>query len=307
VRFRKLRTQVSLQNSHCFDYSLADRNDNLIQPHDLANSFYKEKKMSNIQLTGRIFLEFELKIQSGLHIGGSDEGISIGGVDKTVIRDPLTNRPYIPGSSLRGKIRSLTEKYQGAKQNNRIGQIYIHTCDNQADYDTCEICHIYGVPGEKDFSSPTRLIVRDIQLTDKSAEDLNKLRTDLPYTEVKTEVAIDRVTSAASPRQMERVPAGAVFGPAEMVYSLYDHNGSGSVDDLQRFKTVVTGLQLLEDDYLGGLGSRGSGKVALTNIAIKVKSATRYDQPQTVQRYDSLPALVADYSQLEQKINQALK
>jgi len=276
--------------------------------------------MSNIQLTGRIFLEFELKIQSGLHIGGSDEGISIGGVDKTVIRDPLTNRPYIPGSSLRGKIRSLMEKYTGAEQNNPIGNnVKIHSCgagvrENDEEgmrrateaYKKCPICQIFGVPGERKFSSPTRLIVRDIQLTDKSAEDLNKLRTDLPYTEVKTEVAIDRVTSAASPRQMERVPAGAVFGPAEMVYSLYDHNGSGSADDLKRFKTVITGLQLLEDDYLGGLGSRGSGKVALSNIAVKVKSAARYDDRQSMSSYDSLARLVADYSQLEQKINQAL-
>ena len=48
---------------------------------------------SSIKLEGRIFIDFNIAAQTGLHIGGSDTGIEIGGVDKTVIRDPLTNRP----------------------------------------------------------------------------------------------------------------------------------------------------------------------------------------------------------------------
>ena len=68
-----------------------------------------------IKLQGRVFITFDIEAKTGLHIGGSDTGIEIGGVDKTVIRDPLTNRPYIPGSSLRGKMRSLTEKHLGRK------------------------------------------------------------------------------------------------------------------------------------------------------------------------------------------------
>jgi CRISPR-associated protein Csm3 len=261
---------------------------------------------STIRLQGRVFLTFDLKTETGLHIGGSDEGISIGGVDKTVIRNPLDNRPYIPGSSLRGKIRSLTEKYTGATQNNRIGQVTIHTCETQADYDGCAICHIYGVPGEKEFSSPTRLIVRDIHLTEGSTKALNALRTALPFTEVKTEVAIDRVTSAASPRQMERVPAGAVFGRAEMVYSIYGGEGFDSAADLRRFKTVITGLQLLEDDYLGGLGSRGSGRVTLQTIEVTVKSRQDYDKVQPAGSYDNLAALVADFDQMRRRLEDLL-
>ncbi len=262
--------------------------------------------MSTIKLTGRIFLTFNLEAKSGLHIGGSEEGISIGGVDKTVIRDKLTNQPYIPGSSLKGKIRSLTEKYQGAIQNQRIGQVSIHTCKRVEDYQTCDVCQIYGAPGETGFSTPTRLIVRDTQMTADSVKEFRALRTDLPFTEVKTEVAIDRVTSAASPRQMERVPAGAVFGLAELVYSLYDGDTCDSNKDLQRFKTVVTGLQLLEDDYLGGLGSRGSGKVALQTIKVTVKSPNNYDTPQEVGAYANLADLVKDFEPLQKKIRQAL-
>ncbi len=269
--------------------------------------------MSNIQLTGRIFLTFDIVTQSGLHIGGSDEGIGIGGVDKTVIRDPLTNQPYIPGSSLRGKIRSLTEKYSGAEQNNRIGQVTIHTCKDKDKYQNCDICQVYGVPGEMGFSSPTRLIVRDVQMHDESVKKLNELRTDLPYTEAKTEVAIDRVTSAASPRQMERVPARVTFGDAQMVYSLYEGSGCDSAADLERFKTVVTGLQLLEDDYLGGLGSRGSGRVKLAHIKVEVKSQQNYEQRQTAHPQDkeagyvSLDELVADFDPLKARLGQALQ
>ena len=73
-----------------------------------------------IQLKGRVILTFDIATITGLHIGGSDTGIEIGGVDKTVIRDALTNRPYIPGSSLRGKMRSLLEKYEGKEQNKQI-------------------------------------------------------------------------------------------------------------------------------------------------------------------------------------------
>jgi CRISPR-associated protein Csm3 len=255
---------------------------------------------------------------TGLHIGGSDEGISIGGVDKTVIRNPLDNRPYIPGSSLRGKMRSLVEKYTGAIQNNSIGRdVKIHSCGANAkteaeieqataEYKVCPVCQVFGAPGERKFSTPTRLIVRDVHLSEESAQELDGLRTDLPFTEVKTEVAIDRVTSAASPRQMERVPAGAIFGRAELVYSIYGGHGFDPAADLERFKTVVTGLQLLEDDYLGGLGSRGSGRVALQRIEVRVKARPNYDQVHEVGRYDQLPGLAADFEQLHGRITGVL-
>ena len=105
-----------------------------------------------IKLKGRVFVTFEVKTITGLHIGGSDTGIEIGGVDKTVIRDALTNRPYIPGSSLKGKMRSLVEKYRGLPQNQRIGQGYIHSCGangskDQEEYLHCDVCQVFGVAG----------------------------------------------------------------------------------------------------------------------------------------------------------------
>ena len=222
-------------------------------------------------LYGRVFIECSIEAKTGLHIGGAESSLSIGGVDNVIIRDPLSNRPYIPGSSLKGKMRSQMEKFHGLPQNRRIGKnVKIHTCDTASSYAGCAVCHIYGLPGELDFSTSTRLVVRDVQLTEASVAALQHAKTALPMSELKFEVAIDRVTSAATPRQMERVPAGAVFGPAEMVYSIYEEA------DLDRFANVIEGMQLLEDDYLGGSGSRGSGKVAFKEIRLYTRARGSY-------------------------------
>ena len=261
-----------------------------------------------IQLEGRVFLTFDIEATTGLHIGGSDTGIEIGGVDKTIIRDALTNRPYIPGSSLRGKMRSLLEKYHGKTQNQQIGKGYIHSCKDAGEYEKCEVCQVFGVPGEREFGGPTRLIVRDVRMSDASADALNKSgRTDLPYSEVKTEVSIDRVTSAANPRQMERVPAGTVFGAAELVYSIYSGDGCDPATDVAHLLTVVEGLQLLEDDYLGGLGARGSGRVCLQNIRVTLRTKAGYlETPQPLAGYDSLRELVAARDVLQNQVFSAL-
>jgi len=238
-----------------------------------------------VTLYGRVFITSDIKAMTGLHIGGASGALAIGGVDSPVIRDPLTNRPYVPGSSLRGKMRSLTEKMTGRPQNFRIGKgVHVHVCETAKDdkgkdlppeqqpYSQCPVCTVFGVPGERYTNAPTRLVVRDVFLSDTSATKLQAAQTDLPYSEVKWEATIDRVTSAAVPRQIERVPAGAEFENFEMVYSIY-HEA-----DIARLVTVVEAMQLLEDDYLGGLGSRGSGKIAFQNLAIYARSSKDYGE-----------------------------
>ena len=224
-------------------------------------------------LFGRIFITCQVRVRSGLTIGGSGSMLGIGGVDKEVIVDQLTGRPYIPGSSLKGKIRSQMEKFHGLPQNQPIAKVKIHSCKDPESYEKCVVCKLFGLPGERDFATPTRLVVRDVPLTYKSAQRLLRAKTDLRYTEVKTEVAIDRITAQASPRSIERVPAGAVFGPAEMVYSIY------SPEDVDRFTNVLEGMQLLEDDYLGGSGTRGSGKVVFRNIKLYTRARGEYRTP----------------------------
>jgi CRISPR-associated protein Csm3 len=168
---------------------------------------------------------------------------------------------------------------------------------------------VFGVPGELDFATPTRVVVRDVQLTGDSAKELEtKARTDLPYTEIKTEVAIDRVTSKANPRQMERVPAGSVFGPAELVYSVYEGAGCDAANDVKNLRDVIEGLQLLEADYLGGLGSRGSGKVQLQNIQVTVRNNKDYlADPITLGPENGYPDLAKMAKALDDVMSKARK
>ena len=252
--------------------------------------------MNSIKLYGRVFIQAEILAVTGLHIGGSSTGLEIGGLDKAVIRNPLTKRPYIPGSSLRGKMRSLTEKRLNLPQNNRIGQVTIHTCKKEEDYKKnggCVVCHVFGVPAELEYSGPTRLVVRDVPLTNESAIALENANTELPYAELKTEVAIDRVTSVATPRTLERVPAGAVFGPAELVFNIYEEA------DFDRFKSVIEALQLVEDDYLGGAGSRGSGKIRFSKLEVKGRAAEDYAELESFGTFENVQELLNAFEDLK--------
>jgi CRISPR-associated protein Csm3 len=249
-----------------------------------------------INLYGRVFIKAQIKAVTGLHIGGSSAGLEIGGLDKAVIRDPISKRPYIPGSSLRGKMRSQTEKVLGLRQNNRIGQVTIHTCKTDVEYNAnggCPVCHVFGVPGEVDATGPTLLVVRDVPLTDDSAARMEKAKTDLPFAELKTEVAIDRVTSAATPRTIERVPAGAEFGPAELVFSIY------AAADYDRLKLVIDALQLVEDDYVGGSGSRGSGKVEFASLEVFARSRGDYSVKREFKTFAQVHDLAAAFGDLK--------
>ncbi len=220
--------------------------------------------MSKVKITKKIFIKGTIECKTGLHIGGSDQTLSIGGVDNVVVRDPMTNTPYVPGSSIKGKMRSLLEKYYGLEPNSpsKTPAIYVPQ-KNETDPNGIRIGEIFGVPAEIDRISPTRLIVRDAFLTEESKKALENLETDLPYSEVKTEVTINRVSSKANPRQMERVPAGTEFGFEFIlnVFAIEDGDQEKRDDEKGLLEEVFKGMQLLQDDYLGGSGSRGYGKI----------------------------------------------
>jgi len=248
--------------------------------------------MGDIKLQGKIIITGKIKAETALHIGGSKTGIDIGGVDNPVIKDH-EGKPYIPGSSLKGKMRSLLEKSEGlaktselviqkeAQKEDKSDEIKIHMCNNV----DCPVCNIFGrTTGEQTkandgtkiniSNTPTRLIVRDAKLIDSSIPEDVKENLDLEWTEVKFENSIDRITSAANPRQQERVPRGAEF-EMEIVYNIYEEN------DKSRFRKVLKAMQLLEDDYLGGSGSRGYGKIGFQDIKIFWNSNNDYESGDT--------------------------
>ncbi|MEM2889789.1 MAG: type III-A CRISPR-associated RAMP protein Csm3 [Candidatus Hadarchaeum sp.] len=125
-------------------------------------------------LHGRI-ITGNIRAVTGLHIGKGRGEVMISGLDNPVIRDTLTELPYIPGSSLKGKLRSLAEKREGKEKNfPKNSKVQIHICERSEDYQECAVCHIYGVPSNIESAAPTRLVVRDVFLDDNSRRRLKE-------------------------------------------------------------------------------------------------------------------------------------
>ncbi|MBF0307995.1 MAG: type III-A CRISPR-associated RAMP protein Csm3 [Magnetococcales bacterium] len=204
----------------------------------------------------------QLLLCSGLHIGSGNTEMHIGGSDNPVIKHPHTNRPYIPGSSLKGKIRSLLEWRVGGKaildgKPMSYGKLQQLPDDDRPDALT--ILKLFGnSAGEKlkdevyqEIGLP-RLIFRDCMLSDEWVTSVNNKKLSL--TETKMENTINRVSGVAEhPRSMERVPAGAIFNFCLVIRRF------GEEEELHDL--LFKGLKLLEMDSLGGSGSRGYGRV----------------------------------------------
>lgn len=285
-------------------------------------------------LLGKLTLTSHLSAETGLHIGGGGENLDIGGLDKPVIRDPLTKYPYLPGSSIKGKLRSTLERLLN-KPLNRTGgsDTWRYESDDLADgftevergqfvaYEgarTCQVSRLFGSTGGSKFwmpietareeglfsdknrthtiqnqncvqvsrgrNAPARLIIRDSHLVTESAEKLKQVDTGLYMTEWKFENGIDRVTAAANPRQLERVPAGSKF-KFELVYTVED--ASQAIEDIQN---IAIALAILEDDALGGHGSRGYGKVRFQHFNFSYRSLAQYRQMTNTQGTSEIQA-----------------
>ncbi len=207
-----------------------------------------------MKLKGIIKLNAIIEVLNGLAIGGGKEDIEIGGIDNQVIKDPHTDEPYIPGSSIKGKMRFLTEWQLGLVEK-KSGDV--HSCDNS----DCPVCRIFGTINTEHKNGPTRLIVRDSKFIGNFDPE--------KHIEIKYSTAINRLTGTAkkgSLRNMERVVPGVQFS-FELVYRVFDTGDDGK-NDLERFKTVARALQWLENDTLGGSGSRGCGKIKFETIKV---------------------------------------
>lgn len=201
------------------------------------------------KLIKKIKIQTTITLQTGLHIGGSSENVEIGGVDNPVIKLATRNgQPYIPGSSIKGKMRCLLEQAAGSPA---VGQ-------------SKEVNNLFGITENKKLQTdnqPSKIIVRDAMLTEKSVRELLASDLDMPYTENKFENTIDRVKGVANhPRQMERVPAGTEFA-VEFVINVWDND-----KEEELMKLFKKGLNMLENDYLGGSGSRGYGQIVFGEL-----------------------------------------
>ena len=216
-----------------------------------------------MKLTNIIEIKAKLELQTGLHIGAGDSEMHIGGIDNSVIKHPITQSPYIPGSSLKGKIRTLLEWRSGAVQSTPLTLKEVSKNPEEVK----NILRLFGISGDTKNSDQevaeigvSRLAFWDCALDaewEKSIRNDNQL-----LTEAKNENTIDRITSTAgNPRQTERVPAGAKFN-----FKLMLRQFEGDKPEL--LALVLKGLKLLEMDSLGGSGSRGYGKVKFVELTV---------------------------------------
>lgn len=194
---------------------------------------------------GKILIKGEIETITGLHIGGTDSYSAIGAVDSPVIRDSVSGNPIIPGSSLKGKMRFLLQRTFGASPS--------HDKDHE------QVIRLFGSSGSRDSNAvPSRLKFSDCFMDQDKVEELRA--ANIRLTEIKTENTIDRKKGEANPRQIERVIRGAIF-EFELIYDVLNKN-----EVYEDFKNISLAMGLLEKDYLGGHGSRGSGRIKFNNL-----------------------------------------
>jgi CRISPR-associated protein Csm3 len=296
------------------------------------------------QLLGKLYIKSTIDVQTGLYIGGGEGKLDIGGIDKLVARNPIDEYPYIPGSSLKGKLRSILERFLNKPVNRESNDTWRYESDDLLNgyteakgllifYQgarTCQLSRLFGSTGKdtwvkitdadadgitppnpekkknskindyqgredesgeeyvkvKGRNAPARLIVRDSHLPPnlpdgsehESVRKLKTINTGLFMTERKWENGLDRITSAATPRQFERVPKGAKF-ELEMVYTIErkeianQNSATNSLpieyqEAIEDLENLAIALAILEDDALGGHGSRGYGKVKFQDFKL---------------------------------------
>ena len=225
-----------------------------------------------MQLTNIRLIEGCIELVTGLHIGAGSEEMQIGGTDNPVVRNPVDRRPYIPGSSLKGKMRGLLEWHAGTvgdTDGKPVGFRDVAGLSDEKRQRAESILKLFGGAPQGGSSDeklvhiiretgPTRLAFWDCPLNDDWAKRMDD--RGLSLTEVKMETAIDRIGGAAatgSLRNTERVPAGARF---DFRLTMRVHDGEDLLTE------VLRGLRLIELTGLGGAGSRGYGKVRFTDL-----------------------------------------
>ncbi len=215
-----------------------------------------------IKLHKKIFYSGTLELITGLHIGDSKDNVEIGGVDSPILRRKDNKQPYIPGSSLKGKIRCLLDIVHGFEQTTKNNNSLISKLFGANDgSEKSENSKNPKYPGR-----PSRLIVRDAFLSESSQKKLSETSNlDLPYSEIKPENSIDRIKGTAeNPRFIERVPAGSIFDVNFVINIITENDADNPVKIEEEFdKLLKYGIELLNDDYLGGSGSRGYGQVKI--------------------------------------------
>ncbi|MFP4687819.1 MAG: type III-A CRISPR-associated RAMP protein Csm3 [bacterium] len=214
-------------------------------------------------LEGYIVFSSDMYLRTGLRVGSGGDKTEIGGIENPIIKNPVNGEPYVPGSSIKGKLRSIMEwQFDKVGGNGR-------PCEcSKID---CPVCRIFGIGSYKTNvdMGPPRLIVRDAIFNEDSREKYIDIldETGEPPIEKKFENTIDRRKgSARMPRIMERIPAGFSMD-FEVTYRVMNIQDDVNID-LQMYPELLRVIKFLESDTLGGSGSRGYGRVEFRNVSL---------------------------------------
>jgi CRISPR-associated protein Csm3 len=239
---------------------------------------------AKLELLGIRTIYGKLKVETGLRIGGGRDTVEIGGIDNPVIKHPYTQQPYIPGSSIKGKLRSLLEWALNCVEEDGLP----YGANRKKSYSNGpaagdQILRIFGTTHDSWENGPSRVIVRDAHLDPDWAQRI--IRQGLPLTEEKNEVTINRIEGKAAsmgPRTMERVPAGAEFR-FEIGFKEFAVNGDRGDGDRRCLERLFESMKLLEQDALGGSGSRGYGRVRFQELKLDNHDfQTKFDSIQRI-------------------------
>lgn len=208
--------------------------------------------------------------ESALHIGNSNDNFDIGGSENPIIKDAITNLPYIPGSSLKGKLRVLLEL------NDPTSSKSVCTNGGKPSNSICIATQIFGISMYKTndmekilWKFPTRIIVRDAYPTEDTINFWDESEEIWNGVELKYENSVNRINANSFPRNIERVPKGSKFN-FEIIFSVYEG------DNEKNFLELLKSMKLLEDNYLGGSGTRGFGKIRFSDITITKRDLKYY-------------------------------
>jgi len=220
-------------------------------------------------LKGYAPLSAVLRLKSGLHIGAATAKDVGKGEPLPVMKSAIRNLPYIPGSSLKGKMRCLLEISYGRTKNG-----------SPCSCGECQICLLFGSGSSETTNEPTRLIFRDCPLTSESAGMIDKVGL-----ENKPGVSIDRKTGMARRGAlfpMERIPEGSEFD-FQISCRVFEKDDIESVK-----KWLMVGLYLLEQDSIGGSGTRGSGHIEFDKIKFDGKEFAKNWREECLKIKDTL-------------------
>ncbi|WP_213348512.1 type III-A CRISPR-associated RAMP protein Csm3 [Candidatus Vampirococcus lugosii] len=205
-----------------------------------------------MKMLNPIVKKYKIILKTGLHIGGSEQGLKIGGIDSSVIKNPLTGCPYIPGSSIKGKMRSLIEMIDYSNKIDEKG--------NPVQDINTEVSKAFGM-ANKDNKISSRIIFEDFYLSEEWKEKFESMKSD--FFEDKSENTVPRfLKGTANPRHIERVPAGVEF---EGQIILLPHEGEYGISQQELEDILVKGIDYLQKTYIGGGGSRGNGRIEIVS------------------------------------------